>query len=290
MIARRQIILYLAPAVIFTLLFYLFPLVFAGYTSLQSWNGLNEMVYVGMDNYRLLAGDPVFAKALRNTLTWIASAVLLHIPFGLLLALLLARRPRGWRLLRVLLVLPNVISTTAIAFLWYFVLHVNLGLLNHLLEAVGLPGWKRAWLSDIQTALVAHQLPFILYVGLTMVIFLAQMTTIPSELYEAAEIDGATVVQKDWLITIPLLRGAVWLNILFNVAFCLRMFEYPLLMTGGGPANETVNLSLYMYREMVTANRYGVSMATGIVSVGFGAVVMGLLLWMSRLALRRGSV
>lgn len=289
MIAKRQILFYLAPAVIFTLLFYVYPLAFAGYVSLQRWNGLNEMVHVGMDNFRLLAGDPVFAKAVRNTLAWMASAVLLHIPFGLLLALLLAKRPSGWRLLRVLLVLPNVISTTALAFLWYFVLHVNLGLLNNFLAAVGLSELKRAWLIDIQTALGANQLPFILYAGLTMVIFLTQMTTIPSDLYEAAKIDGATVFQKDWHITIPLLRGAMLMNVLFNVAFCLRMFEYPLLMTGGGPANETINLSLYMYREMVTANRYGVSMAAGIVSVGFGAAVMGLLLWISRLASRRES-
>ncbi|MBJ6362675.1 sugar ABC transporter permease [Paenibacillus sp. MAHUQ-46] len=288
--AKRHIVLYLMPAVIFTLLFFVFPLIFAGYISLQQWNGINEMVYAGLDNFKLVFQDPVFIKAVINTLLWVAGAVLLHIPFGLLLALLLARQPRGWKVFRVLFVLPNVISTTAIAFLWYFVLHVNLGLVNNILKLMGLGALARPWLADLKTALFAHQLPFIIYAGLTMVVFLTRISAIPAELNEAAKIEGATNWQKDWYITIPLVKDAVLINIILNLAFCLRMFEYPLLMTGGGPANETVNLGLYMFKEMIIANRYGVSMAAGLMTIAVGAVVTGTTLALSCIMDRRNGI
>ncbi len=158
------------------------------------------MVYVGLDNFGLVFHDPVFKKAVINTLLWICCAVFLHIPFGLLLALILARKPRGWKVFRVLFVLPNVISTTAIAFLWYFVLHVNLGLVNNLLKMIGLDSLTRPWLADVRTALFAHQLPFIIYAGLTMVIFLTRISAIPSELYEAAEIEAQPIGRKTGIL------------------------------------------------------------------------------------------
>jgi len=283
----RQIYAYLAPAFLFTLVFFIFPLIFVLYVDLQEWNGLGAMKFVGLDNFRHIFLDENFRTAMLNTVYWILAGVFVHTPLGLLLALVLFRRPKGWKLLRTLFFLPNVISTTALAFLWYFVLHVSLGLVNNGLAAVGLKSWTHAWLGDPDTAVFANMLPFVLYVGFTMVIFLTQMSTIPPELYEAAEIDGATPVQKDVRITVPMVKSAIAINIVFNTAFCLRMFEYPLLMTNGGPANSSLNLSLYIYKEMITANRYGVSMAAGLLTIALGVVVMlavfgGLRLWEGR--------
>lgn len=147
--------------------------------------------------------------------------------------------------------IPNVISTTAIAFLWYFIYHVDVGLLNNMLNAVGLKKLTHAWLNDPTTALWCNLVPFVVYVGLTMIIFMTQLSTIPKELYEAAVVDGATSLQVDLKVYLPLLKPAFITNIMLNLAFCLRTFEYPFLMTGGGPANSTMNLSLYIYKEMV---------------------------------------
>ncbi|PZE22174.1 sugar ABC transporter permease [Paenibacillus xerothermodurans] len=285
--SHRYVLLYSLPAVAFTVVFFVFPMLFAGYVSFYEWNGLGAMTFVGWDNFNHLLHDPVFKKSLRNTLMWILSAIFLHVPVGLLLALVLAQRPKGWKFFRTLFFLPNVISTTALAFLWYFVLHVKLGILNNLFKAVGLGDLTRAWLSDPDTALFANQLPFILYVGFTMVVFLTQITSISPDLYEAADLDGATGLQKDYYITMPLLKRTFAMNILFNVAFCLRMFEYPFLMTGGGPVNSTMNMSLYMYKEMVTANRYGVSMAAGLLTILFGLIIMGAVFGLIRLRERR---
>jgi len=116
--------------------------------------------------------------------------------------------------------------------------------------------------------------PFALYVGLTMIIFMTQLSTVPKELAEAAKVDGATDLQIDLKVYLPMLKPAVITNIMLNLAFCLRTFEYPFLMTGGGPANSTMNLSLYIYKEMVGSNRYGISMVAGLVTIMLGLVIM----------------
>jgi raffinose/stachyose/melibiose transport system permease protein len=283
MTSYRNWMLYLAPAVLLIAVFFIFPLIFVVYLSFNQWNGIGAIEFVGLDNLKYIFHNDVFLKSLVNTLYWILAAIFIHTPLGLLLALILSRRPKGWKFFRTLFFLPNVISTTALAFLWYFVLHVDLGLVNNVLKSLGLGMLARPWLSDINTALIANQIPFILYVGFTMVIFITQISTISPELYEAAEIDGATSWQKDWHITIPLVKNAFLINVVFNTAFCLKMFEYPFLMTGGGPANSTMNLSLYIYKEMVTANRYGISMAAGLITILVGVVIMGLVFGIQRL-------
>lgn len=276
MIKKSQTIAYLTPAVLLTVTFYIVPLVYLCFTSFFQWNGLGPKIYVGIDNFLYVFSDPVFKKAFLNTILWILSALLLHIPLGLLLALLLNKQPAGWKFMRVMYFIPNVISTTAVAFLWYFIYHVDVGLLNNILRNVGLGSLAKSWLGNINTALLCNQVPFILYVGLTMIIFMTQLSAIPAEIYRAAEIDGASPLQKDLYISVPLLKNAVITNILLNAAFCLRTFEYPFLMTSGGPANSTINLSLYIYKEMMIANRYGISMVAGIVTVVMGLILMGL--------------
>lgn len=286
MLKKRHVWLYTSPAILFVLVFFIFPLFFVIYMAFNQWNGLGAIEFLGLENIKYILKDKVFMKSLINTLIWIFSAIFLHVPFGLLLALILSRRPKGWKFFRTLFFLPNVISTTALAFLWYFILHVEIGLVNNVLKHIGLGSFTHPWLSSMDTALFANQLPFILYVGITMVIFLTQISTIPKELYEAAEMDGASSWRKDWHITIPTVRNAFAINVIFNTAFTLKMFEYPFLMTGGGPANATMNLSLYMYREMITANRYGISMAAGLITILVGAIIMalvfGTLRWIER--------
>ena len=176
--------------------------------------------------------------------------------------------------MRVMYFIPNVISTTAVAFLWYFIYHVDMGLLNGVLEMTGLGFLAHPWLNEPDTALIANIVPFVLYVGLTMIIFMTQLATIPHELYEAAVVDGASRLQVDMKIYLPLMKPAIITNIMLNLAFCLRTFEYPFLMTGGGPANSTMNLSLYIYQEMIEANRYGRSMVAGLATVALGMVIM----------------
>ncbi len=282
MATKPQIALYLTPATILVLTFFVFPLLFVFYMSLHSWAGLGPATYVGLSNFAYLGRDKSFQLALSNTLTWVIAGTFVHTPLCILVALILARRPLMWKFFRTVFFLPNVISATAIALLWYFLYHVKLGLINRMLEAVGLSKFARPWLFDPNTALGATMLPWVIYIGFGMVIFLTQISTIPRELYEAAQLDGATLWEQDWYITIPLIRRAIAMQVLFVVGYALRMFEYPFIMTNGGPANRTINLSLYIYRQMVTANQYGLSMAAGVVTLIVGALLLSFVILVLR--------
>lgn len=280
-------LLYLSPAILVVSAFYLYPILFTLPVSFARWDGITRMRFVGLSNFRMLFTGSEFLIALRNSFLWIASATFVHTPLGLLMALLIHRKPRGWALFRTLFFLPNILSAASIALLWYFLLNPTIGPLDALLRLIGAPGAALAWLSLPETALIGDQTPFVLYIGFTMLIFLAQMTVIPREYYEASEIDGATPIQQDLLVTIPLIRRAVVINLLFNAAFCLKMIEYPLIMTSGGPGNATMTLSLYMYNAMTRAREFGLTMATGLITIVCGALLMGAVFALQRLADRR---
>ncbi len=278
---------YLAPAIAIVLAFYLYPIVFTVPVSVMRWDGVSRMSFAGLSNFRSLFSSGEFMQALANTFVWILIATFVHTPLGLLMALVLHRKPRGWAAFRTLFFLPNILSAASLALLWYFLLNPTVGPADALLRLAGAPGLARSWLAMPGTALVATALPFALYIGFTMLIFLAQITVIPQEYYEASQIDGASPFQQDLFVTIPLIRRAAVINILLNTAFCLKMVEYPLIMTSGGPANATTTLSLFMLDEMTRARSFGLTMASGLVMILCGGVLMALVLGLQRLADRR---
>jgi raffinose/stachyose/melibiose transport system permease protein len=274
MVKARQLVVYLGPAVVFALAFIVFPLIFVIVMSLTQWAGIGPAKYIGIQNYTYLFRDPAFRSAIYNTLLWAAAGIFVQTPLCLLTALILSRRPFLWKFFRTALFIPSVVSTTILALMWYFMLDPGVGLVNGTLTAVGLNSWTRTWLSDPATAQWAIMVPFVIYIGFGMVLFLTQISTIPRELFEASRLDGANVWQQDIFITIPAIRRAIALWVLFLVGYVLKMFEYPFVMTDGGPVNTTINLPLYVYNQMVTANAYGLAMAAGVVTVVLGALLM----------------
>jgi raffinose/stachyose/melibiose transport system permease protein len=282
----RQLVAYLGPALALSLVFVVLPLVFIVVMSFTQWAGIGPAKYVGLGNYRYLLDDPAFRTAVFNTLLWGVAGLFVQTPLCLVAALILSRRPRFWKVWRTLLFVPSVVSTTILALLWYFMFAPTGGLLNGLFGAVGLTSLQRPWLADPATAQWAIMVPFVVYIGFGMVLFLSQISAVPRETLEAARLDGANVWQQDVYVTIPAVRRAVALWALFLVGYVLKMFEYPFVMTDGGPENKTINLSLYIYNQMVTANQYGLAMAAGVLTVVLGALLMASILlvlrWMER--------
>lgn len=273
---KKQILFYILPSILFIIVFFMYPFASVLYISIMKWDGITKMAYVGLNNFRYLFSDKIFKVSLINTIRWVLIGTFVHVPLGLAIALILAKKPKGWSVYRNIIFLPNTFSIVALALIWYFMLQPNVGLINQILKTLGFEG-ERAWLADTHTALISTQLPFILYIGFTMLIFLAQISTIPAEYYEAAEIDGASKLQQDIYITIPLIKRAVGINILFNTAFCLRMIEYPFIMTSGGPAGLTYTLPLYMYNQMTRARNYGITMACGVITLLLGVFIIMLI-------------
>jgi raffinose/stachyose/melibiose transport system permease protein len=274
MAKARQLAVYLGPSVVLALAFIVFPLIFVIVMSLTQWAGIGPAKYIGIQNYTYLFKDPAFRSAIYNTLLWAAAGIFVQTPLCLLAALILARRPFMWKAFRTVLFIPSVVSTTILALMWYFMFDPSVGLVNGTLKAAGQGSLTRTWLSDPATAQWAIMLPFVIYIGFGMVLFLTQISTIPREIFEAARLDGANVWQTDLRITIPGIRRAIALWVLFLVGYVMKMFEYPFIMTDGGPVNVTMNLPLYVYQQMVTANAYGLAMAAGVVTVVIGALLM----------------
>jgi raffinose/stachyose/melibiose transport system permease protein len=186
-------------------------------------------------------------------------------------ALILARKPYGWRTLRTIYFLPNIISAVAIAMMWKAIYNPIYGFLNAFLALFGSEGHN--WLGEIETALPSIITQQVLYIGYFMIIILAATTTIPKSYYEAADIDGCSTLQQEWYITLPMIRGILITTITLAMAYGMRHFEATFLMTNGGPAHSTSVMGLVLYHKM-DAFRYGEANATGTILIFLGTLVI----------------
>ena len=217
-----------------------------GIGNLRDWFSAE---FVGLDNFSRLLDDETFHKAARNTLVFVLFGVPLTLALGLLAALGLNRalgRLQG--LFRVGYYLPVVTSIVAIAVIWRYLLHPDFGLINAALGRVGVDGPN--WLGQQSTALASIiALGVWRNFGFDMVIFLAALQGINPVLYEAARVDGATAWQIFWKVTLPLLRPAILFLAVITSSGYLQLFEEPFVMTGGGPLNSTLSVSMYVYQQ-----------------------------------------
>ena len=267
------IILFLTPVAALYALFFLYPLGYVFTVSLVDWNGVTAMRFVGLENYLELLQRSVFRLSVRNNLIWALSLGLGQIGLAVLVALILARRPAGWRLLRTIYFLPNVISQVALAMMWLAIYNAEYGILNAALELVGWGAYARNWLGEIDSALPAIILQQLLYIGYFMIIILAATLSISETFYEAAEIDGANVWQQERHITLPIIRPIIITAVTLAMAFGLRHFEATFLMTNGGPANSTSVLGIMLYKT-VSALNYGRANAVAVTLIVIGTLLI----------------
>jgi multiple sugar transport system permease protein len=205
--------------------------------------------FVGLQNYQALLEDPKFRKAIVNTAYFVIVGVPLTLLLGLGAALALDRGIRHFRtVFRVGYYLPVVTSIVAIAVVWRFVLNPDQGLVNLLLAQVGIDG--PSWLAEPALAM-----PSIIAMaawrnlGFAMIVFIAGLQTIPAQLYEAASIDGAGRWQAFRHVTLPLLRPTILFLVVVTTIGYLQLFEEPFVMTEGGPLDQTLSISMYMYQQ-----------------------------------------
>jgi len=266
-----RIFLFLLPLLLLYSLFFIFPLVYNLGISFQEWNGITDPVFKGFENYKKLFQDEIFRLSIKNNLIWALSLGFIQIPLAALVAFILARQPRFWKTLRVVYFLPNVISGVAIAMMWKAIYNPSYGVLNALLAKFGMEGIN--WLGDISLALPAIIFQQVVYLGYFMVIILASVMAIPTSLYEAAMIDGASIFQQELHITVPMVKTTLITSVTLAMAYGMRHFEATFLMTGGGPAHSTTVMGLIMYNKMEAFN-YGEATASGILLILMGTLVI----------------
>ncbi|GAB4512686.1 MAG: sugar ABC transporter permease [Anaerolineae bacterium] len=239
---------FIAPWIIGFLLFTGGPILASLGLSFFEWRMIEPPSFVGAENYvRLFTRDPLFPKSLKVTTLYVAIAIPSGQLLALLLAILLNQRIRFLSFWRSLFYLPSVVSGVAVTVLWLWMYDPNYGIINHLLEMVGLPSVN--WLYSERWSLPALIIKSLWGIGGSMVIYLAGLQGVPQELYEAARIDGAGDRSTFFHITLPMLSPVIFFNLVMGIILGIQTFTEPYLMTGGGPSNATLFLGLYLYQS-----------------------------------------
>jgi multiple sugar transport system permease protein len=247
---REEAAFYLciSPWIVGFILFYLGPILASFYFSLTRWDLLTPPEFIGIDNYvRIFTRDPLFWKSLKITVLFTFSYVPLDLAIGLLVALLLNQKVRGVGIFRTVYYLPSVLSGVAYVVMWMWLLNPQAGLVNTLLSYAGIQGPR--WLQSPDWALPSLVLMSLWGVGRSMVIYLAGLQDVPSEMYEAARIDGANSWNEFWKITLPMLTPSILFNLIFGIIMTFQSFTTAFVATNGGPLNSTLFYVLYLYRK-----------------------------------------
>ncbi|NUP81443.1 MAG: sugar ABC transporter permease [Nonomuraea sp.] len=232
--------------------------------SLLRWDGTGAPEFIGLGNYAEMAGDPVFGKALANTVIWLVAFGGLSVLGGFGMALVLQRDRRGVGFYRAALFTPVVFSLVVTALVWR-VFYQPDGLLDQVLHAVGLGGLVKPWLADPGSALYALILPALWrQIGYVMVLYIAGLKTIDPALYEAARVDGAGAWQRLRHVTIPQLKGVNAVVLSVVVIDSLRSFDIVWSLTRGGPYHSSELLSTYMYATAFQGLRLGYASAIAV--------------------------
>jgi multiple sugar transport system permease protein len=239
--------IFIAPFILGFLLWFLIPALTSLWLVFQDWNMIDPPDFVGLDNFKRIVSDDLFWQALKVTTLYTAISVPLSMVLAFLLALLMNTKVRGITVFRTLYYLPSIIPAAANAMLWAWFLNSDFGLLNALLQAIGLP--KVLWLQKPGWALPALILMSLWGLGGGMVIFLAGLQGIPNEFYEAAEIDGAGPWAKLRHVTIPLMSPVIFFNLVMSIIGSFQVFTAAYLITNGGPQNATLFYVLYLWRN-----------------------------------------
>lgn len=277
---------WVVPALVVLAVFVYLPLVQNFGFSTLTWDiYTGDHTFVGLGNYRELFGDPVFWSSFANNL-WYALVSILFQVFGALLlaALVESVRSRRWqRSLRAVYFIPSAISLTVAGLLFYFIYEPRLGLLNHGLDLVGLGQFAQSWLGQESTAMFAViAMSQWQGFGYCTLLFAVAIQRIPSELYEAASLDGVGAFRRFFTVTLPLVREMTGLMMMVTVSGAFQVFNEVMVMTSGGPNNSTQVLGTWLYRNGFVRNDFGYAAAIGTVIFVITLTIAMAQLWFTR--------
>lgn len=256
--------LYILPNMILFLTFMIIPIFMSFYYSTVKWNGLGDPKFIGLENYLYIFTDDVFIKSMFNTVHYSAVTVPILMVLSLLFAVLLNNKIPLRGLIRSSIYAPAVVSTVVVGTVFIWIFQDQLGLINYIITLLGGEGIN--WQNDTRFAMVMIIVATIWQkTGYNMVIYLAGLQGIPTELMEAATIDGATTWQKFRYVTLPLLKNTHMFVIITSLINSFRSFDLIYTMTQGGPLNATKTIVMYVYEQAFQKNYYGRAAAAGVV-------------------------
>lgn len=274
---------FLAPGILLFAIIYAYPLINIFVTSFCTWNYKNFLSpeFLGwdhlFDNYiKIFTIDPNFKVALSNTIKWVVLTMVIQIPFTLLVALVLAKKPKGWRFARNAFIIPNIISTAAIGLIFLNLYSPSRGVVTEICNLIK-PGSNVSVLANETYAFWGVTFSFILFGGSSCILLLTQIFSIDPSLYEAARVDGASGWQIDRNIVLPLLRPMLGTVSVMAANYGLLLYNEIALITGGGPDNATYSLSFYIYKTALGSTKLNFARGNtaGVIQFIIGIAMVG---------------
>lgn len=267
---KLAIFLFLLPALILIIGIIVVPIIMSAYYSLQDWDGITKMKFVGLENYITLFTNKAidFPKSLGNAFLFALVSVFVQLPLSLFISLVLARKRWGSKAFLSIYFIPVLLSTVVIGQLWLKIYNPEYGILNVTLRAMGLESLTRMWLGEKGTVLLSCFIPILWqYTGYHMLLMYAGINSVPIEMQEAALIDGATEWQINTRIIMPLLKPVLRVCIIISVTGSLKVFDLIFVLTGGGPVHASEVPSTLMYNMLFLRNDYGTGSAIAILLI-----------------------
>ena len=274
-IQKLQIpVLFLSPMFLIYTIFVFIPMLLSLYYSTTEWNGVTDKVFVGLQNYKSLFSNSDFWVVFSNTMKLVVITLIVQIPMGLILAYLLYSKTKGMKIFRTIYFLPVVIAPVAIGLMFTLFYNSEIGIFNNILKTIGLEKLQRNWLSDIHTLLYAVMAPQVWqYIGLYVTIFLGALQSIPEELIESAQIDGANKINMFRHVILPQISEFTFICILLSITGSLKSFDHSWIMTGGGPGVRSAYLGVYMFKTAFVNSDFGLGSAITITIITVSLII-----------------
>ncbi len=268
-----EIVFFVTPALALMAVFVVWPVASAVRMSFFRWKGFGPMDdFIGLDNYRLVLTDDVFRHAVLHNFIVVGLSILIQLPLGVAIALLLNRRIRGRGVLRTIVFVPYVVAEVIAGVVWYQLLQPESGVIDGLIRAIGLTPPEQGFLGtpDLALGTVFVVLTW-KYLGLAILLFLAGLQGVPEDLFEAAQLDGASWWQVQRHVAIPLLGPTIRTWTFLSMIGSLQLFDMVWILTGGGPANATTTMATYLITMGTARHNYGIAGAASVIlfAVGF---------------------
>lgn len=277
------IVLFIMPCMILFALVYAAPIITVLYTSFCDYTTFSGPVFAGIKNFTNICRDTDFLESVKNTLVWVFLQSTFHVSLGLVMALILRSKPKGWKIVRTAYMIPNIVPTAATGVMFTLLLNPTFGIVKPFLEKIGIEVEQVPNLfGNSRYTFWTVTATWILYSGFNTIIFLAEMGAVDKEIYEAANVDGADPWQTDWYITLPLMRNIFGTCVTLASVAMISQFDIIYMTTKGGPGNTTLNLPLYLYKAAILENNYGKANAVGAIQIALGLILVLLIQWLFR--------
>lgn len=272
---KLVILLFILPALIIFLTFTIYPLIPTIYNSFHNYNGVKTGDFVGFKNYISMIKNPSFLLSIKNTAIVLLTQICVFGPLSLLAALIINRQPEWLKTtFKICSFIPSVLNVTVICLMWKMIFQSEWGLVDSFLKAVGLEDLIRVWFSDKKTAIWVITIVYLWqYFGYNMTLFYSGLKAIPQSCLEAAYLDGATPLQRDWHIILPLMKETIKFVLILCTTGCMGMFAQVQVLTNGGPGDMTRTVVFNLYYQAFMLDNFGSACAIAVMYAVFGALL-----------------